>query len=132
CIRLSSDSTSRWTPLPSLTVLLTRARKGLSPSSLTTYRSHATRAKHCVTSHGPILLCACIHWLLERKKRISPFFTSLAGPPLGAANLIGPGRGHGGGWNPAEMLFQPMAVMAKENCPVRSDHSASHGVRSKG
>jgi hypothetical protein len=40
CIRLSSDSTSRRTPLPSLTVLLTRARKGLSPSSVTTYRSH--------------------------------------------------------------------------------------------
>lgn len=43
CIRLSSDSTSRWTPLPSLTALLTRARKGLSPSSLTTYRSHGVR-----------------------------------------------------------------------------------------
>ena len=43
CIRLSSDSTSRWTPLPSLTVLLTRVRKGLSPSSLATYRSHGFR-----------------------------------------------------------------------------------------
>jgi RHS repeat-associated protein len=41
CIRLSSDSISQWIPLPSLTVLLTRARKGLSPSSLTTYRSHS-------------------------------------------------------------------------------------------
>ncbi|MFZ0566048.1 MAG: hypothetical protein WAM28_07680, partial [Chlamydiales bacterium] len=40
CIRLSSDSASRQTPLPSLTVPLTRARRGLSPPSLTTYRSH--------------------------------------------------------------------------------------------
>ncbi|NGX46908.1 MAG: hypothetical protein K1000chlam3_00275 [Chlamydiae bacterium] len=45
---------------------------------------------------------------------------------------IGPGKRHISWWDPAFMFFQPMAVMAKENCPVRSDHSASHGVRSKG
>jgi hypothetical protein len=46
CIRLFSDSISQWTPLPSLTVLFTRARKGLLPSSLTTYRSHTQVASN--------------------------------------------------------------------------------------
>ena len=40
CIRLSSDFISRWTPLLSLMVLLTRVRKGLSPFSLTACRPH--------------------------------------------------------------------------------------------
>ncbi|NGX26502.1 MAG: hypothetical protein K940chlam6_00425 [Chlamydiae bacterium] len=39
----------------------------------------------------------------------------------------GPGRGHGGGWNPAEMPFQPMDACARQNRSVRKGISALHG-----
>ena len=40
CLRLPSDSTSRWTPLPSANSSHCKACNGLSPSSLCTCRAH--------------------------------------------------------------------------------------------
>ena len=40
CLRLPSDSTSRWTPLPSANSSHCKACNGLSPSSLRTCRAH--------------------------------------------------------------------------------------------
>jgi hypothetical protein len=40
CFQLPSDSTSRWTPLPSANCSPLRASKGLSPSSLMSCRAH--------------------------------------------------------------------------------------------
>ena len=44
CLRLPSDSTSRWTPLPSANSSHCKACNGLSPSSLRTCRAHPKRS----------------------------------------------------------------------------------------
>ena len=45
-IRLSSDSTSRWTPLPSANVSYCQVRSGLSPPSSYPYRVHNEKTPH--------------------------------------------------------------------------------------
>jgi hypothetical protein len=66
CIQLSSDPISRWTPLLSLMVLLTRAHKGLSPSSLTTYRSHPQATRKLVDRGYN----SCSHFVRGHKYRL--------------------------------------------------------------
>ena len=46
CLRLPSDPTSRWTPLPSADSSHCKACNGLSPSSLRTCRAHPRRSHY--------------------------------------------------------------------------------------
>ena len=46
-IRLSSDSTSRWTPLPLTNPSHCRAVSGLSPYRTCAHRAHAKNSRHC-------------------------------------------------------------------------------------
>ena len=54
-IRLPSDSTSRWTPLPSANASYCRARSGLSPPSCCPCRAHYQKTGSPL--RGPVFCC---------------------------------------------------------------------------
>ena len=57
-IRLPSDSTSRWTPLPSANASYCRARSGLSPPSCYPCRAHYKRPLSANCRQRPLLFVA--------------------------------------------------------------------------